>query len=296
MQRAIPAILSGLATLVSWTVATPVSAQAVLNEIRATGELRVGIQQDAIPFGYRDSQRNLQGYCLAFVQLLREQLREQLNLSILPVVEIVPTTVTNRFELVRDGRIQLECGPNTIRTDLEGVAFSQPFFLTGIRLLVPRENRNRLNQRNPENPIRIGVVANTTTAELIAERYPNAEIRVFRGNTATANGVSALQGTLDAYADDEILILGEMVKLQLSFTEYALVPNDPLECVFYGTILPDNDPEWAALVNDTITSAQEGALLQDWFGDVTEYVLPTVEYCTERFIEEIEERADNEET
>lgn len=264
--------------LPSETASTP-----VLDEIRASGELRVGIQQDAMPFGYRDSRGNLRGYCLALVELLRRNLRDRLDLTVLPTILVVPSTVSSRFNLIRSGRIQFECGPNTIRPDLEGVTFSTPFFLTGIRLLT-LDNGDRPDVEDETRSF--GAIADTTTAALLAERYPDANIRLFRGSTATANGVQALQGSLDGYADDEVLLLGEMVKLQLSLSDYALTPDEPLQCVLYGALLPDSDPEWQALVNETLASADDRHLIATWFGDLSDDLRPTFDTCIERLRED----------
>ncbi|OAB61966.1 hypothetical protein AY599_23815, partial [Leptolyngbya valderiana BDU 20041] len=257
------------------------SSPSVLRDIEQTGELRIGIRDDAIPFGYRDINRNLRGYCLAFAELLQNELHDRLDSSILPVVKLVPSSPSTRFDLVRSGRVHIECGPNTIRDEIDGVTFSRPFFLTGLRLLASQNARDRLRESEAGEGLTIGVVADTVAEEMLRDRYPQADVIRFRGSVATEQGVTALQGSLDGFADDEVLLLGEMVKLQLSLSEYSFFPEDPITCEFYGMVLPENDPEWAAFVNALIEGDRANNLLRTWFRDVTDYILPTIDYCRE---------------
>ncbi|MBP0003104.1 MAG: transporter substrate-binding domain-containing protein [Cyanobacteria bacterium SBC] len=266
----------------------PVAARSVLDDIAETGELRIGIQENAIPFGYRDNNRNLLGYCIAFAELLRDDLQDRLDSSILPLVKLVPSTVDTRFDLIRSGRIHLECGPNTIRDDLDGVTFSDPFFLTGVRLLVHEATRERVENTDSWEGLRIGVLENTAAERMLLDLHPEANVVIFRGSSATAQGVSSLQGTLDGFADDEVLLLGEMVKLQLSLSEYVMVPEHPVTCELYGMILPDDDREWSEFVNEIIHSDRADDLLVTWFQGLTDYILPTIEYCTERLAQDSE--------
>ncbi|MGC9502476.1 transporter substrate-binding domain-containing protein [Baaleninema sp.] len=283
MIKPLATLLSSVLLPLSPSPHLPISLSppSVLSDIEKTGELRIGIQDDAIPFGYRDSNRNLRGYCLAFAELLQNEVRDRLDSSVLPIIKLIPSSPSTRFDLIRSGRIHIECGPNTIRDDIEGVTFSRPFFLTGLRLLVRQNARDRFENRESWDGLTIGVVADTLAEEMLVDRYPDADLVRFRGSVATAQGVTALQGSLDGFIEDEVLLLGEMVKLQLSLSEYSFFPEDPLTCELYGMVLPDNDPEWRAFVNQLIASDRADNLLRTWFRDVADYILPTIDYCRE---------------
>ena len=43
-----------------------------------TGLLKVGIREDAVPFGYRDINGDLEGLCLDFIAVLRDKLKQEL--------------------------------------------------------------------------------------------------------------------------------------------------------------------------------------------------------------------------
>lgn len=109
----------------------PAKSETVLEKIKRTGLLEVAMREDAIPFGYRDSNNNLQGLCLDFIQLLREELKHKLNLQIISV-KIYKSTLFNRFQLLENKTVDFECGPNSIRKNIpDGVSFSRPFFCDG---------------------------------------------------------------------------------------------------------------------------------------------------------------------
>ena len=129
-------MLKRLALIICSTFLFPVSAQAqVLEEIQQTGVLKVGVRIDAAPFGYLQSNGNLSGYCISFVELLRQRVKQELNRSVL-LVKLYRSSTANRFDLVDGNIAYLECGPNTIQDNLDyNIHFSTPFFSTGTQLL-----------------------------------------------------------------------------------------------------------------------------------------------------------------
>ncbi|MGF1481409.1 MAG: amino acid ABC transporter substrate-binding protein [Cyanophyceae cyanobacterium] len=259
----LPAILLGMAAAL-----VPLSAVAdVLEEIRETSELRVGIRVDAAPFGFVDANGDLAGYCLRFVNLLRQQVKQALNKDVL-LVRLYRSSTANRFSLVDDRIAYLECGPNTIRNNLpDSVEFSEPFFVTGTQFLVRKEDRVDPSDNLAEQTI--GVLQGTTTEALLANLYPQADVRTFRGAAGRTRGVEALsRGQIDAFVSDGILLLGEVAQQNLSLSSYELTPPRPLTCDRYGMILPANDPQWRNLVNATIESQRSQQILEDYFEDI----------------------------
>ncbi|NES75929.1 MULTISPECIES: hypothetical protein [Okeania] len=62
----------------------------------------------------------------------------------------------------------------------------------------------------------------------------------------------AVAGTIDAFASDGILLVGEAFRKGLKETQYSIEPNRPLTCISYSMILPANDSEWEKTVNEYI--------------------------------------------
>ncbi|WP_430013336.1 amino acid ABC transporter substrate-binding protein [Microcystis ichthyoblabe FBCC-A1114] len=259
----------------------PAKSETVLEKIKRTGLLEVAMREDAIPFGYRDSNNNLQGLCLDFIQLLREELKHKLNLQIISV-KIYKSTLFNRFQLLENKTVDFECGPNSIRKTIpNGVSFSRPFFVTGTQFLVRSDNQNNFNFSSSLEGISIGVLRDTTTQELLRQKYPLATYQEFQGVTGRLRGIQSLRrNRIDAFASDGILLIGEAVILGLSLgKDYQLIPPNPLNCDYYGFILPANDPQWQEFINGVIVTSENRNIFKKWFTEVASYFRDTWQYC-----------------
>ena len=261
----------------------PVRAQetSVLEEIKRTGLLRIAVREDAVPFGYRDLNENWTGICIDFLEILRNQVRRELDQPII-LVKLFKSTLFNRFDLVNDKVVALECGPNTIRENLSyRIDFSDPFFLTGTQFLIKAEDKNRIRLNSNLNGITIGGLRDASNLEFIAKKYPLATIRTFQGVTGRQRGVQALrQGKIDAFVSDGILLIGEALLQNLSLgQDYVIFPEYPLECEQYGMIIPSQDSQWQALVNKTIATPETQALYQKWIGPILPAIEQTRNYC-----------------
>ncbi|CCI09044.1 amino acid ABC transporter substrate-binding protein [Microcystis aeruginosa] len=259
----------------------PAKSETVLEKIKRTGLLEVAMREDAIPFGYRDSNNNLQGLCLDFIQLLREELKHKLNLQIISV-KIYKSTLFNRFQLLENKTVDFECGPNSIRKTIpDGVSFSRPFFVTGTQFLVRSDNQNNFNFSSSLEGISIGVLRDTTTQELLRQKYPLATYQEFQGVTGRLRGIQSLRrNRIDAFASDGILLIGEAVILGLSLgKDYQLIPPNPLNCDYYGFILPANDPQWQEFINGVIVTSENRNIFKKWFTEVASYFRDTWQYC-----------------
>lgn len=261
-----------LLTTIFLGVQLPVQSQTVLENIRETGVLKVAIREDAAPFGYVNSADNLQGFCLDFFALLEEKLEEQLPRNSM-ATRLLKSTVSNRFNLVEEGLSDIECGPNTIRElSSTEVTFSRPFFDTRTQLLVARQLDAADLDGDLAN-IKIGVIRDTTTEELVRERYPDASIVLFSGVTARTRGVQAVaQGKIAAMASDGILLRAEAAQQDLAVDSFTLIPAVSIDCenpVFarsdrYGMIIPQ-DAQWQDFVNSVIVSPEFQRLFVQWF-------------------------------
>ncbi|GAB4386502.1 MAG: hypothetical protein Kow00121_53210 [Elainellaceae cyanobacterium] len=252
----------------------------ILEEIAQTGVLKAGIRTDAAPLGYLDANGQPAGFCVDLLNAFTEQLEQQLNTP-LQLEIAVQSNLSNRFEIIQDGQVQVECGPNTIRSDVPDVTFSAPFFLTGTQFLVRNDRQGSINPLGQLTNVRVGVLSNTTTEGFIQQRYPNAQIVNFEGATGRTEAVQALaEGAIDLFASDGILLLGEAQQQNLTRADYNLVPRGPLTCDPYGLILPADDPEWSDRMNEFLISPVVRDLRTQWFTqEVTSYLFLTLDYC-----------------
>ena len=273
--------LSTLTLLLSFSVPVDAQFKPILNEIARTGLLKIGIREDAVPFAYRDSNNNLAGVCLDFIYILREKLKKELNKEVI-LVRLYKSTLFNRFELVDDGIIHLECGPNTIRDIADfNIIFSSTFFLTGTQFLVSKDKQNNINLNTSLVGVNVGVLDNTTSQQLIEAKYPEANLIEFQGVTGIFRGIQALQGKkIDAFAGDSILLIGEVILQELNLgKEYVLVPRMSLNCKEYGLILPNNDFQWQEFVNSVIADVRLSKIFKKWFSGVLREIEVIENFC-----------------
>mgnify|MGYP001791643813 FL=1 len=60
---------------------------------------------------------------------------------------------------------------------------------------------------------------------------------------------------------------------------YALVPERPLTCDFYGLALPDDDSQWQILLNDFLEETHTERLQAEVPSTLLEGQIETLDYC-----------------
>ncbi len=258
----------------------PPRDEPVLDEIKRTGVLKVAIRSDAAPFGYLGDNGNWNGYCADFVKSLEQYLELKLKRSGGIQVIGLPSNLENRYQLLQQDNVHLECGPNTIRSDIEELTYSQPFFATGTQFLVPNNQASQINGNSDLANLKIGVLKNTTTEQFVEEQFPSTKKVVFEGAGARSQAVKALtNNSIEALVSDSILSIGEIERQGFAADEYTLLPKRPLTCDYYGMLLPNNDTQWRDLVNEFIFSKRGEQIYAEWLDKFTEDVVFAVDSC-----------------
>ena len=60
---------------------------------------------------------------------------------------------------------------------------------------------------------------------------------------------------------------------------FALIPELPLTCEYYGLALPNNDPQWQTMVNQYLISDGGGTVAQKWFAELYPETLNQADMC-----------------
>jgi predicted dienelactone hydrolase len=263
---------------------SPKTEENVLAQIRNTKTLKVAMRNDTAPFSYVDDRENeWTGYCGDLADSLGKYLEQRLNISAGIKVIKLSSSLENRFELVGDNTVHLECGPNTITQDKKDIVFSNPFLTSGTRFLVTKDNAAKVDREL--TGIRVGVLQGSTNADFLKETYPQAEAVYFRGKKGIVDAIEATtDGNIDAFISDGVLLQGEIEQQNLPLKNYLLTPEQPLTCNFYGLILPEGQSKWKSLVNDFI--AEKNRQIQNqWFRDYSAQTLSDADYCLNRLTE-----------
>ena len=257
--------------------------ETILEAIQRTGELKIAMRRDAVPFGYGNDQDEWDGYCPTLAVGFRDYLREELEQDIAIDLVEIPSTLENRFDLVRDDHVYLECGPNTVREGVEGIVFSDIIFATGTHLLTTVDKAPEVNPNRGLDGLNIGVLANSTNELYLNEQHPEANQVRYEGPNGRVDAIAAVtRGDLDAFLGDDVLTIAEVLNQNRSIDNLTLVPELPLTCEYYGLALPNDDPEWVKTVNRFLEDNRAAETWQERLGEFSPYALDTLSYCLNR--------------
>ena len=124
-----------LATLLLPAGAALAQVQPTLQKIRGTGVVTIGARQDALPFSYLDANKKPIGYGIEICNEIVARLKTELKLSSVRV-EYVPVTAASRWEVVRSGKADLECGLSVNNLERrKDAGYALPYFFAGPRIL-----------------------------------------------------------------------------------------------------------------------------------------------------------------
>ena len=211
--------------------------------------IMVGVRGDSPWFGFRNEGK-WTGYCIDIAYALAERLSaNQLD----PIrVRLVTSTTQSRWDLVTSGRVDLECGPNSISPEREakhGISFSLPFFITATQILA---KKGREEEDVKVGNATVGVVRDTTNERDLKSAYPLEKID--NKYSSREQGVQALvDGEVSGFASDGTLLLGSAEIMNLDTEEdYSLITinqeNGRPFCASYGFILPGGEDNSSCLL------------------------------------------------
>ncbi|GGA06634.1 amino acid ABC transporter substrate-binding protein [Okeania sp. KiyG1] len=229
-------------------------------------QIVVGVREDSYWFGSRNDKGEREGYCIDIAYALRERLSAN---QLEPIrVRFVTSTVQSRWDMVKSGMVDLECGPNTISTEREekhGINFSAPFFITATQILA---QRGRIEEDvNAGNAI-VGVVRNTSNESDLKSAYPEEQIE--DKFLTREQGIKALaDGEVNGFASDGTLLLGVAWSMDLDMeNDYTFITinqeNGRPFCAGYGFILPggEENSSWQNYVNDFLANDRKAQRIQ----------------------------------
>ncbi len=247
-----------VAGLLAVTLASQVTA-GTLEEVKKRGKLIAGVKTDFPPFGYVDSAGKNLGFDVDVAHLFAKALLDDEN-----KVELVAVTSGNRIPFLQSGKIDIIIATVTVTDERRQVVeFSDPYFLSGGLLLVPRAS--------PINGVEnlagktVAVIQGAIQDKDIEQLAPKAT-RVKYGKVSEA--VLAVKGGhADAFSQDDVLIL------TLAKENPDLRPaGKPFTPRPYGIAVRKGETEFIKWVNDQLAKMKKDGtydrLWKKYFGEV----------------------------
>ncbi len=178
-----------------------------LQQIKKTGQIRVGYRTSEPPMSFMDKAGNPSGYTIDIGKYITDEVKKKIGTDV--KVVYIPVTSKNRFKALMNNKIDILCGSTTkTLSRMELVDFTQLTFVTGASLMTLRD-KNSLADSGFAGK-KIGVVKETTTSvelkNLLQETSTEAEIVLFK---SAKEGVAALLNKdIDAFSADQIVLIG----------------------------------------------------------------------------------------
>lgn len=193
----------------------PVQAQAqaapdTLAKVRSEGVIRLGVRDNAAPFAYVDAKGKPGGFtwdvCRAMVKNLEAELGRPIE------IKVVPNAFAAPFDLLKDGRIDMQCGATTHSAERAKQAdFSNTFFVSGIAVAYRKED---VQYANPLKFGRVAVLANSTAAKIMERRMG-------------AKGSASIDAMVPVKSYEEGVAKLKAKEADTLFADSVLIPLDP---------------------------------------------------------------------
>jgi glutamate/aspartate transport system substrate-binding protein len=266
MLRAAIAFVAMIVAVSTAQAQTP--ADSRLKRISDTKTVKIGYRAGATPFSFVNPQtKEPTGYTIDLCRLAVEWIGKSLNTQL--KIEWVEVTTQNRFDMVAQGKADLECGSSTMTLSrMKQVDFSSVTFVESTGLVV-RANSG-ITKAADLNGQKIAVSANTSNetalASLIKQGKLKATLVPVKDREA---GVSALEkGEVDAYASDKLLLVG----IRFQDAKALMMLPDDLSLEPYAIVLPRGDWALRLAVNSALAEVYRSGLIfkvfAKWFDQV----------------------------
>ncbi|MBD8158148.1 amino acid ABC transporter substrate-binding protein [Pantoea agglomerans] len=234
-----------------------------LKKINDNGVIVVGHRESSVPFSYYDNQQKVVGYSQAYSNAIVEAIKAKLNKPDLQV-KMIPITSQNRIPLLQNGTYDYECGSTTNNLERQKqAAFSDTIFVIGTRLLVKKDGPIKDFADLKGKTV---VVTSGTTSEVLLHKLNDEQKLNLRIISAKDHGDSfrTLEtGRAVAFMMDDALLAGERAKAKKPDNWEIL--GTPQSKEAYGCMLRKDDPQFKALVDETIAKAQTSGQAEKWF-------------------------------
>ncbi|WP_368656646.1 amino acid ABC transporter substrate-binding protein [Pantoea agglomerans] len=234
-----------------------------LKKINDNGVIVVGHRESSVPFSYYDNQQKVVGYSQAYSNAIVEAIKAKLNMPDLQV-KMIPITSQNRIPLLQNGTYDYECGSTTNNLERQKqAAFSDTIFVIGTRLLVKKDGPIKDFADLKGKTV---VVTSGTTSEVLLHKLNDEQKLDLRIISAKDHGDSfrTLEtGRAVAFMMDDALLAGERAKAKKPDNWEIL--GTPQSKEAYGCMLRKDDPQFKALVDETIAKAQTSGQAEKWF-------------------------------
>ena len=238
-----------------------------LLKVKESGTLTLGYRESSVPFSYLDAEGKPVGYAFEVCRAVGESVKKRLNMPDLKI-RYQPVTSANRIPLIQNGTVDIECGSTTNSLVRQRqAAFGISYF--GIQVSAAVNKNSGIRSFKDLDGKNVTVTAGTTSVALLKayEKKEGIRTRLLMTKDFAESMQLVANGRADAFILDDVLLAGQIANL--SNPDDFMILDASLSKEPYGPMFRKDDPQFKALVDETILemtrSGRLAELYKTWF-------------------------------
>lgn len=255
-------LLGTLSLLLGSSLFAPVFAADLLEEVKANGTLKVGLEGTYPPFNFQDENGQLTGFEVDLANALAEELGVK--------AEFQPTKWDGILAALESKRLDVVINQVTISEERkQKYDFSTPYTLSGIQALTRKADADSIKSAADLAGKKVGVGLGTNYEQWLKENVPQADIRTYDDDPTKFQDLNV--GRIDVILVDRLAAF-EMVE---KTGDRLAVAGDAFSRQESGIALRKGNPQLLAAIDAAIAKLRADGTLkklsEKWFGaDVTQ--------------------------
>ena len=248
-----------LAVALVMTIPSSLALAGTMENIAASGEIKLGFREDTAPFSYVNDQGVPQGYSIGLCKAIADHVKTELKLNKLKTTYVEVTSAT-RLKMLQEGKIDLLCGATTATLSRRAtVDFSVPTYVTGATVMIRRDGPQSMAEMAGK---KIGVLAATTTAKSLLKTLEKTSVsaEVVPVSSHDEGLAKVKSGDISAYFGDRAILVTLLRKnagkgdLGISTRLFTIEP--------YAIGLAHGDPAFRLAVDAALSKTYRSKAIQ----------------------------------
>ena len=243
------------------------AASATLDKIKSSGAVTMGVRESSIPMSYTTGDSRFDGYHVEVCRMILGDIKDKLGMSTIRI-NYQPVTSQNRVPLVQNGTVDIECGTTTNNsTRAKDVGFANTLYVEEVRIAV--KANSGINSISQLVGKKVATTTGTTSVQLLRkhEKANGVNFDEVFGKDHADSFLLLESGRADAFVMDGSILAGNIANSK-NPKDYKIV-GEVLATEPIAIMVPKNDPEFRAAVNDAIAkivaNGKMPGLWNKWF-------------------------------
>jgi len=243
------------------------AASATLDKIKSTGAVTMGVRESSIPMSYTTGDSRFDGYHIEVCRMILGDIKNNLGMSTIRI-NYQPVTAQNRVPLVQNGTVDIECGTTTNNsTRAKDVGFANTLYVEEVRIAV--KANSGINSISQLVGKKVATTTGTTSVQLLRkhEKANGVNFDEVFGKDHSDSFLLLESGRADAFVMDGSILAGNIANSK-NPKDFKIV-GEILATEPIAIMVPKNDPEFKAAVNDAIAkivaNGKMPGLWNKWF-------------------------------